>query len=154
MAKQQKTYSFILTALMLATMAFIWYNSLQNRDQSSQKSQALLEIIVPVLDKMSIELKDPTDDLWLRKAAHLFEFALLGGEMALFLRTRRRVVAQGICNGLFAGLLAAVSDETVQIFSGRYSCVSDVLLDYSGFIIGLLLVLMFSAGAVRKRRRG
>ena len=47
---------------------------------------------------------------------------------------------QGSVNSLFAGLAVAVTDETIQIFSGRGSQVLDVVLDFSGALTGILLV--------------
>lgn len=42
------------------------------------------------------------------------------------------------------GMLCAVTDETIQIFSGRGSLVSDVWIDTAGFSTGFFLtVLLF-----------
>lgn len=154
MTKLQRSYGAVLIVLMIATVAFIWYNSMLDGERSSRKSKAVLEVIEPVLETLNIELEDPTDDAWLRKAAHVFEFALLGAELALYIRCRRQVSAQGVFSCLFVALLTAVLDESIQLYSGgRSSTVSDVLIDFSGALGALMLALLFSRVPRRKRGR-
>ncbi len=75
----------------------------------------------------------------LRKLAHFCEFALLCWMMC---RTFAEFGAGARTAGgyiLWLGLLAAVTDEYIQLFAaGRGSRVSDVLLDFSGVFCMLL----------------
>ena len=53
-------------------------------------------------------------------------------------------------------LLAALTDETIQIFTGRGPQVQDVWLDFAGGAAGLLVMLALWAllrGVLRSRRR-
>ena len=47
----------------------------------------------------------------------------------------------GVVNCLFFLLLAALTDETIQIFTGRGPQVQDVWLDFAGGAAGLLVML-------------
>ena len=82
----------------------------------------------------------PVTEHFVRKSAHFCEFGLLGCELMLLFWLRSGVRFQNLCNAAFAALLAAVTDETIQIFSGRGSQVQDVVLDFSGALTGILLV--------------
>ena len=60
---------------------------------------------------------------------------------------------QGLANALFAGLAAAVTDETIQIFSQRGSRVADVVLDFSGAVAGALVIALIALLHRRRRKR-
>lgn len=94
-----------------------------------------------------------TDQL-VRKLAHFAEFGLLGCELAALLVVRDRVGSQDIANCLFAGLSAALIDETIQLFTNRGSQVQDVWLDFAGVCsgIGLALVILAISRLVARRR--
>ena len=78
----------------------------------------------------------------LRKAAHFSEYGLLGVEFSLLLGLQHDKNGKNLQYG--RNLLCAVTDETIQIFSGRGSLVSDVWIDTAGFSTGFFLtVLLF-----------
>lgn len=149
--KKQNFLSAILLAFIIATLAFIWSNSLKSIAVSSGESAKALEILRPYLE-FFVGKGNATDHL-VRKIAHFTEYFALGIELALFTAVRRRVDVQGIANCLFAGLSAAVIDESLQILSGRGSLVSDVLLDFCGVSAGIAITLLFYAIFKPKRRR-
>ena len=74
---------------------------------------------------------------FLRKLGHFTEFAVLGVFVTGAFRNAKNFTLfkpLGLC------LLAAVSDETLQLFiSGRSGQLSDVWLDFSGALCGTLL---------------
>ncbi len=75
-----------------------------------------------------------------RKAAHVIEYFTLGILFYLAFRTLNvSVINQGIY-ALFLLLLCAVLDEYFQSFVSRTSSVSDVLLDFSGGLVGITCV--------------
>ena len=125
-----------LTALWLL---FIWAHSFLPASVSKQESGhwlALLQHWLPWL----------TDHL-IRKTAHFTEYAVLGA--LLF-------GAAGVRYGLWFppcfALLAALSDETIQLFAaGRSGQVSDVWLDLAGFLAGWLVIAL-SAILLKKRK--
>ena len=82
----------------------------------------------------------------IRKLAHGFEYAALGTLMTVYAYETivRRLPIIG-----FSGLMTAVIDETIQLFSvGRSSQIGDVWIDFGGFAAGVTLVLLI------KRIRG
>ena len=144
-ASVRKRRNIILGLLVLLTLAFIWGNSLLPREESQEISRGLLAELCAVLENVGLHI-DPQNDHWLRKLAHFGEFGLLGAELALLLCLNRRQSVQGFINCAFAGLAVAVTDEALQLISNRGSQVQDVLLDFAGFVTGLLVwALLWSA---------
>lgn len=145
-----KRWNILLGLLILLTLTFIWGNSLLSRTESQDLSRGLLAEICEALESVGVHL-DPKNDHWLRKLAHIIEFGLLGTEFCLLLWLNRRQSVQGFINCAFAGLIVAVTDESLQLFSNRGSQVQDVLLDFAGFLTGLLLCGLLCGMIGRKR---
>lgn len=134
----RKRWNIILGLLVLLTLAFIWGNSLLPRAESQKISRDLLAELCAALENVGLYI-DPENDHWLRKLAHFGEFGMLGAELCALLFLNRRARPQGFVNCAFAGLAVAVTDEALQLISNRGSQVQDVLLDFAGFAVGLLL---------------
>jgi VanZ family protein len=148
----RKYLNIALIFLTVLTLAFIWGNSSLPKADSSDISQGLLAGICHALSKIGIYI-DPTNDHWLRKLAHFSEFGLLGVELCLLMFINKRQCLQGFSNCAFAGLASAVTDESIQLISQRGSQVQDVLLDFCGFLIGLLLCGLICAQVLKKRNK-
>ena len=120
----------LFPALTILWLLFIWGHSLLPASVSGAESGhwlALLQGVLPWLTDYSI-----------RKAAHFTEFAVLGGLMLASLPVRG---LSGASERLLAGLLAAMIDESIQLFSpGRSGQITDVWLDLAGFLTGWLLI--------------
>ena len=56
-------------------------------------------------------------------------------------------------NCAFAGLLTAVTDESIQLLSGRSSQVSDILLDFAGVLTGALLIWLIRHIVLKRRKK-
>lgn len=149
-ASARKCWNIILGLLVLLTLAFIWGNSLLPRTGSQEISRGLLAELCAALEHVGMHL-DPQNDHWLRKLAHFGEFGMLGAELGLLLCLNRRQSVQGFVNCAFAGLAVAVTDEALQLISNRGSQVQDVLLDFAGFLTGLLLCGLLCGIIGRKR---
>ena len=134
--KKRRVLSAVLICLCTATVAFIWGNSMLGSKASSNVSNSVLGALDPIIRRFGIVSKD---DLWLRKLAHFTEFAAFGAELLFLAAVRRRLGLQAASNCAFAALLAALTDETIQLISGRNSQVLDVLLDFSGALTGILI---------------
>lgn len=132
----------LFAVLSLLVTAFIWGNSVLSRADSSAQSGALAALLKPLLDPFDRMDADAFHN-FLRKAAHFAEFAVLGmftgGFTANLGRMRKK---RYISLPLLITLAVAVVDEYIQIFSGRGSMVSDVVLDYSGALTGLLFAML------------
>ena len=149
-ASVRKRRNIILGLLVLLTLSFIWGNSLLPRTESQEISRGLLAELCAALEHVGLHI-DPQNDHWLRKLAHFGEFGLLGAELGLLLCLNRRQSVQGFVNCAFAGLAVAVTDEALQLISNRGSQVQDVLLDFAGFLTGLLLCGLLCGIIGRKR---
>ena len=121
---------WVLGILIALTLAFIWSNSMQSRAVSGGMSGSLKTWLEQLLHT-------EISEFLLRKAAHFSEYGLLGVEFSLLL-------GRNLLDFPLIGMLCAVTDETIQIFSGRGSLVSDVWIDAAGFSTGFFLtVLLF-----------
>ena len=146
--KKRRVLSTVLICLCIATVAFIWGNSMLGSKASSNVSNSVLGALDPIIRRFGIVSKD---DLWLRKLAHFTEFAALGAELLFLAAVRRRLGLQAASNCGFASLLVALTDETIQLASGRNSQVLDVLLDFSGALTGILIAWLICR-LIKKRR--
>ena len=152
--KKQKTWIVIISIIIVANIVFIWGNSLKSRSESQLLSLGVLQFIRPFLDAI-FSPENVTDHL-VRKLAHFTEFGALGVEFVLLTILLKKVRLQSILNCLFAGLIVALTDETIQLFSARGSQVSDVWLDFSGVVTGVMIVWLVFAlvNATKKSSQG
>ena len=137
----KKRLTIFLTILIVLTLTFIFQNSMESVAQSEEKSTAVMEKVCFLLERV-VGKGNVTDHL-VRKLAHFFEFSVLGIEMSAlsFLHhSPRRSLYFSVTLPLFCGLIAALTDETIQIVSARGSQVQDVWLDFAGVCVGLGVV--------------
>jgi VanZ family protein len=142
--KRKAQLRLFLTLLLIATVCFIWSNSMVSREGSASLSRR----ITAWLNGIGI----PVTDHFVRKSAHFCEFGLLGSELMLLFWLRNGLHFQSCCNAAFCALLSAVTDETIQIFSGRGSQVQDVVLDFAGALTGILFSRLL-VGETEKRKK-
>ena len=128
--------SGIFALIFVTILIFIWGNSSKSFESSQQISGFITQRINALLEPL---IGQSISDSISRKLAHVTEYAVLGGVMISFSTARKRRNLQSIFNCLFVGLSVAVLDETIQIFSNRGSSVLDVLLDFSGVCMGVVL---------------
>ena len=121
--------------LTLAWLGLIWGNSFLPGENSAAVSGFVGELLSKVFGPKVLEAT-----FLLRKLAHFTEFAILGGLLAWNAKLWRRSRSLPA----LAGLLAAMTDETIQLFSpGRASRVAVVWIDFAGLLTGLLLFHWF-----------
>lgn len=139
MKRKELLRVFVLLFILL-TLSFIWSRSMKSRAESAAESAAVGAFLTPFLEWFVGE-GNVTDHL-VRKLAHFCEFGLLGVETALWFSLREKHFRFPF--GAALGFLAAAVDETIQLFVGRGSQFSDVLLDFCGFVCGMIgLRLLF-----------
>lgn len=142
--------------LILLTVGFIFYNSAQPVKASNTQSAKVAETIG---GKPKSEYEDPADwrafFLHVRKAAHAIEFFTLGLELSFLLLVllKRTSLLQTAWNILSAALAVAVTDESIQILSGRGARVQDVLLDFCGAAVAAAAVFLLYGAVYLWRRR-
>ncbi len=127
--KTAKIINLIVIALI---MAFIWSRSIKDIEASARESGEFMETVVIPVEKAVLGREVVSED-FIRKCAHVFEFALLGIALAIY--TKKLWVTLGI------GMVTAVIDETIQYFTGRGSMVTDVWIDTAGCLLGCMIVM-------------
>ena len=144
--QQQKTshwliaFRVIFTAALLACILFIFRNSMQTGEVSSARSQAVTTLVNGFLGKFGL---GPLSEHIIRKLAHFSEFMLEGFLLMLCLRVYTKHVLKHVSWPILGGLLTALTDETIQLFvPGRSSQVTDVWIDFSGVMTGLIVGLI------------
>jgi len=114
---------------------------LQERSKSNEKSGQISAQIQEVVDpEEKIDKKD--FHKFVRKLAHVTEFALLGICFAgLMLSVNGKYWRMFTGESLFFLILVATADELIQELNDRISKVSDVFIDFSDAIVGFLLII-------------
>ena len=136
----------VLTGLIILALAFIWGNSLLPPEASWAVSEAVKAVLLALFPGGEAAGEGSgLPGVLVRKAAHFTEFALLGA----LLRARQRGLPGERTAPLLGGLLAALTDESIQYFTGRTSSVFDVWLDFAGAAAGAAL-----AGRLARRPGG
>lgn len=140
----------ILFVLVAAVTAFIFFNSLKDIAESNRSSEVIIEIIEPVIETIT----DSEIDVYfiVRKGAHLAEFCLLGFVVLAAAAEIKKKVAGITGFGFFYVLAVAVTDEFLQSFFERTSSVSDVIIDFTGALIGFItfIFITFTIRALKK----
>lgn len=161
----------ILFSLCMLWMGFIFYNSSNNGYISNKRSFNILNDFkhvgqlkvnnnsggaaakqseVPIKIKLKQVFEVPDDkqqrlNLIVRKNAHAFEYCVLAILVSLVLSLVNLKGRNAVIYIMFICLFYAVTDEFHQAFvPGRTSLVSDVLIDFSGSLIGMLLYLFWN----------
>lgn len=134
-----KKTKIILIVLFALVLCFIWGNSLLPPETSAKFSSAVGELLSRLFG--SGDGEGSVGGMPVRKLAHLVEFCALGVVVAFLLRfASSREVKIGAT--VTVGLAIPMIDETIQIFSGRGSSLSDVWIDVGGFVIGCAIAYL------------
>lgn len=155
-------FRHLLFALLAVTVAVIWFNSAMpvpvSKAQSNMTEQLIENVVpteVPIFDYIVSHL---------RKSAHVIEYGLL--EVFVFLmfvifpKHRKKtedkknslLSIQKLWNMLTVPLAVAVTDESIQILSGRGPLISDVLIDMLGAVcaMGICFLCWFAAKKIKR----
>ena len=137
-AKKRK---ILCAALIAANLAFIWGNSLLPGTDSGNLSGGIMAWINSFLGLG--EAGAETLHLLIRKGAHFTEFACLGLLLTWHFGMAEVKDAARVAYPLLGSVLAACTDETIQIFvDGRGSSLLDVWVDTFGAMAGIILLLL------------
>lgn len=91
-------------------------------------------------------IKNQAENLTIfRKFSHFMEFFVLGAEISIFTAITFSFSLSNTLHVFSFGLLCAVIDETIQIYSKRTPAVKDVLIDFSGFLCGCFIIIIVYA---------
>ncbi len=146
--KVQKWCLAIVAVLTLLCISFIFGNSLKNSVESSEQSSAVKEFLVSIASFFGIDANINVAKL--RNFAHVAEFLALGvclSSLSLFFLRKKGAITTprlwvALSLGVITGIIIAVSDELIQLFSDGRACdIRDVMLDSLGIVLGTLCVL-------------
>lgn len=137
----------LFTLALAGCIWFIFSNSMAVADVSSVSSGRVLQLLQAVLRRLGMPgLAQRLTMHLVRKLAHFCEYLLEGFLLMLCMRVYSRHPLRHITVPMLAGVLTALTDETIQLFSeGRSSQVTDVWLDSAGVLAGILAALLLMA---------
>ena len=138
----------VALVLIVLVLCFIWGQSLLDGSTSTRESDFVFRLIYPFLYHVFGEV-DATPHL-LRKFAHFMEYAALGCCLSLYFGYDQK----SILKGMNVALLAALFDESIQLLAvARGPQITDIWLDFSGALTGILLFSVCFWAVVRIRGR-
>jgi len=165
MEKNIKRKKLIIVYIILC-LCFIWGQSLLPKGQSAQESGYVLEEMVHPVEIRLFGRAVSTEQL-IRKEAHVFEYMMLSLGLAVYFRMRAEERSgaeesggktehggKTVCwvfSAFSAGLFAALLDETLQLFTGRGSLVSDIWIDGIGVALGVFIIWLI--GRIRRKKK-
>lgn len=134
----------LFTLALAGCIWFIFSNSMAVADVSSVSSGRVLQLLQAVLRRLGHPALAQCLTMHIvRKMAHFCEYTLEGFLLMLCMRVYTRRYVRHITVPMLAGVLTALTDETIQLFSeGRSSQVTDVWLDSAGVLAGILAALL------------
>ena len=134
----------VFTAALIACIAFIFSNSMAVATVSEQSSGRVLQLMQAVLRRLGHPaLAERLTMHIVRKLAHFCEYMLEGFLLMLCMRVYSRHPLRYVTVPMLGGVLTALADETIQLFSeGRSSQVTDVWLDSAGVLAGILVAIV------------
>ena len=153
MIKLNTPFRIVLDILILAVIAFIWINSTLPVSDSNALSHGFMDKLLDFfwLDYDDLPIDKEAFHGVIRKLAHAFEFACLGGLFCLRLGKNSAKIAVFTAWGLT--VCVAVLDEFIQSFSDRACRFSDMCIDSCGAAagIGFVLLVIYVIKKVRTR---
>ena len=150
MKKSKKILTVVYLILTIALTVFIFANSLDNGEESGKKSDVVVDLFRSFLGEIGINVDEYILGVIIRKLAHFAEYFVLGCASSLFvfqILCKRHIYASpAYC------LAIAFCDEFVMqmITDGRAPRFTDVLIDFSGALLAVVLICFFQS---RKEKR-
>ena len=146
----KRIFQIILAVCIVLTLLFIFIQSMLPPETSEKESNkvgdAVAEIIPPETKPGSfIQIN-------LRKIAHFTEFALLSLFVSLYIIFYMPKIKSALLT-LPLALFCAFIDETIQCFTGRGPSITDVWIDFSGFLIVSAVIYAIALAVVFLRRK-
>lgn len=139
-------YLWFFAFLTGLVICFIFSNSMRSQVVSDEQSKTVAAVVDPTINPQG-----GVDDYeWLnvlvRKLAHMAEFALLGAVLYGLILSIYKIWGKWFVGMmLFTSLAVAVIDESIQyLVPGRTPLVSDILIDFTGAIFGIIFGWLLS----------
>ena len=145
-----RVFFFVLTAAMII---FAFVHSLMPAEKSSMESGSVFQLLNALMSRLNIGIE--LTEHFVRKLAHFSEYTVIGmlAATCAYSFDRPKPYRYSVYV-LFTGLATAVADETIQLFSeGRSGQISDVLIDFSGVVTGMLIMMLCFKLYIQIRKR-
>ncbi len=140
-----------LWILVILYILWIYSHSFMNGTLSSQESGYFTNILLGLFHQIHISVSFEQLHHFIRKLAHFTEYAGLG--LLTFVVNRKQPLLKKT-HFFVLGLIIPAIDETIQLFTpDRQGAITDVLLDYSGYLTGALVLYLIFLMTRRKINR-
>ncbi len=143
MTKKKKSTAIISAVLIVALTVFIFFNSLQNGEESGNQSDLIVDIVNRVLNFFGISADIYTLGVIIRKTAHFAEYFLLGLTATVFLSSFENKKLYPL-SPTYCLIVATCDEFIMQMFTeGRAPQWTDVLIDFCGALTAMFAVAVF-----------
>ncbi len=139
--KNVQLFRYILIALIVLSLVFIFGQSCIPTDKSAEESEGVGSFLEEIFSPDTVFGRFVLTNI--RKIAHFTEFFILGVWVSLYavLYIKKR---SAYAYSLPLALFVAFTDETIQIFSGRGPMIFDVWIDFFGFASAAVIIYTVS----------
>ena len=163
-SKKYLIWTIIVSILALLINAYIIMHSCLNASQSTEASRGVIDVTEDVINTVAPNTITPENHdsfaLFIRKAFGHFGLFVVSGLLtssAVFLLFNMSNSSKHYINvviGLSLGLLLAIITETIQLFvEGRSGELTDILIDFSGYSLGALIIGLVLFLVIRNRNK-
>ena len=163
-SKKYLIWTIIVSILALLINAYIIMHSCLNASQSTEASRGVIDVTEDVINTVAPNTITPENydsfALFIRKAFGHFGLFVVSGlltSLAVFLLFNMSNSSKHYINvviGLSLGLLLAIITETIQLLvEGRSGELTDILIDFSGYSLGALIVGLVLFLVIRNRNK-
>lgn len=157
----KKTKQYLHGKIGLCAADVLWLSVIFSQSMRTAPESTVYSSRLTLLLQWLLQTEQPVDalEVFVRKAAHFAEFFLLGALIAataaVFAAAQKKQLRfGGSVHAAAAGLLCALCDETLQLFyEGRSPQISDVWLDWAGYLCGLILCLFCAKSVVKSAKK-
>lgn len=139
----QRRNAIFYWLLVIIWMGIIFYYSSKPAIESDTQSFQAIDVINHILNLLGVKAQLAVEkwNFIIRKFAHAFEYALLGGLLHLAFSASCFTKIKTLVFSLIISIIYASTDEIHQLFvPGRTGKVTDVMIDTCGALAGLLFM--------------
>ena len=158
-----------LLILTIGWMCFIFYQGSRQLSDSYHNSDVVVNKVVSLIETMYEKVNPNSSQetiittqrrvklaYLIRKSAHFFEYGALAALLIIVFYLLKQSSLNRVIYSLFITLLCAVMDEFYQSFINRGSRVQDIIIDFSGALVGTIFVVIgmkiFTKIKIKKER--
>lgn len=143
----KKKIKYVFLILYVLIICLILMSSLKDGKKSSEESSAVTDVIVDTVETVTneeVKLDYDKTHFYVRKVIGHFGSFFICSIFGLlcyyfFLLKEKNALIISVCSGA----VIAVASELLQLLSiGRYCEITDMIIDYSGYICGSLIVIL------------